>query len=69
MSHPVEPVQAVEAPTQMAPAAAPPKPQQAAKQPAVPQDKVTISPQSQQALAAKTKPAASGDVKHDGDNK
>jgi hypothetical protein len=69
MSNPVQPVQAVQAATQVAPAAAAPKPQPTAKQTAAPQDKVTISPQAQQALAANSKPGASGDVNHDGDNK
>ena len=70
MSNPIQPVQPVNAVTQTQPAAAPapPKTQQTATQTAAPQDKVTISPQAQQALANNTKPAASGDVDHDGDN-
>jgi hypothetical protein len=32
------------------------------------QDKVTISPQAQLALANNAKPTAGGDVDHDGDN-
>jgi hypothetical protein len=67
MSNPVQSVQAVNALTQPQPAAAAPKTQQPATQTAAPQDKVTISPQAQQALAGNTKPAASGDVDHDGD--
>ncbi len=63
MSNSVQSVQAINAQTQ--PAAQPPK---APAQTAAPQDKVTISPQAQQALASNTKPAASGDVNHDGDN-
>jgi hypothetical protein len=68
MSNPIQPVQPVNAVTQAQPAAAPPKNQQTTAQTATPQDKVTISPQAQQALANNTKPAASGDVDHDGDN-
>jgi hypothetical protein len=68
MSNPIQPVQPVNAVTQAQPAAAPPKNQQTTTQTAAPQDKVTISPQAQQALANNTKPAASGDVDHDGDN-
>jgi len=67
MSNPVQPVHAVNAPTQTQPAAAPPKTQQTTTQTATPQDKVTISPQAQQALANNAKPAAGGDVDHDGD--
>jgi hypothetical protein len=62
-------VQAVNAQSQTQPAAQPPKAAaQTTAQPAAPQDKVTISPQAQQALAGSAKPAASGDVDHDGDN-
>jgi hypothetical protein len=70
MSNPVQLVQPVNAVTQTQPAAAPapPKTQQTTTQSATPQDKVTISPQAQQALANNTKPAAGGDVDHDGDN-
>jgi hypothetical protein len=68
MSNPIQAVQPVNAVTQTQPAVAPPKTQQTANQTAAPQDKVTISPQAQQALANNTKPAASGDVDHDGDN-
>jgi hypothetical protein len=68
MSNPVQLVQPVNAATQPAAAPAPPKTQQTATQPATPQDKVTISPQAQQALANNAKPAAGGDVDHDGDN-
>jgi hypothetical protein len=67
MANPVQPVHAVNALTQTQPAAAPPKTQPTTTQTAVPQDKVTISPQAHQALASNTKPAASGDVDHDGD--
>ena len=65
MSNPILPISAV---TQTQPAAAPPKTQQTAPQTAAPQDKVTISPQAQQALASAPKPAVSGDVDRDGDN-
>jgi hypothetical protein len=68
MSNPIQPVQAVSAVTQTQPTAAPPKAQQAATQSAAPKDNVTISPQAQKALASDTKPAASGDVDHDGDS-
>jgi hypothetical protein len=69
MSNPIQAVQPVNAVTQTEPAApAPPKTQQTTTQTAGPQDKVTISPQAQQALANNAKPAASGDVDHDGDN-
>jgi hypothetical protein len=68
MSNPVQPVQPVSAVTQTQPAAAPPKTQQTTTQSATPQDKVTISPQAQQALANNAKRAAGGDVDHDGDN-
>jgi hypothetical protein len=67
MSNPVQPVQPVNAVTQTQPAAPPPKNQQTTAQTAAPQDKVTISPQAQQALANNAKPAAGGDVDHDGD--
>ncbi len=66
MSNSINPVQAVNAQTQTQPAAQPPK--QAAAQTAIPQDKVTISESAKQALADKTKPAAGGDVDHDGDS-
>jgi len=64
MSISVQPVQPVNAQTQTQPAAQPPKTPAPA---ATPQDKVTISPQAQRALANNAKPAASGDVDHDGD--
>lgn len=65
MSIAVQSVQAVNSQTQTQPAAQPTK---APAQTAAPQDNVTISPQAQQALASNTKPAASGDINHDGDN-
>ena len=68
MSNPVQPVQPVNTvtQTQLAAAPAPPKTQQTTTQTATPQDKVTISPQAQQALANNAKPAAGGGVDHDG---
>jgi hypothetical protein len=61
--------QAVNAQSQTEPAAQAPKAAtQTAAQTAAPQDKVTISPQAQKALASNAKPAASGDIDHDGDN-
>lgn len=68
MSISVQPVQPANAVAQTQPAAATPKTQQTTTQTAAPQDKVTISPQAQQALANNAKPAAGGDVDHDGDN-
>ena len=67
MSNPVQAINAVNAATEAPQAAAPAKAQQTTTQTAAPQDKVTISPQAQQALANKAKPAAGGDVDHDGD--
>jgi hypothetical protein len=69
MAIPVQPVHAVNALAQTQPAAAPAKTQPTATQTAAPQDKVTISPQAHQALANNSKPAASGDVDHDGDKR
>jgi hypothetical protein len=67
MSISVQPVQPANAVTQTQSATAPAPPKTPA-QTATPQDKVTISPQAQQALANNAKPAAGGDVDHDGDN-
>ena len=67
MSNPVQLVHAVNAETQAA-TPTPKAPAETTTQTAAPQDKVTISPQAQQALANNAKPAASGDVDHDGDN-
>jgi protein involved in polysaccharide export with SLBB domain len=68
MSNSVQSVQAVHPLTQTHPAAQAPKaPAQTTAQTA-PQDKVTISPQAQQALAKNAKPAAGGNVDHDGDS-
>jgi hypothetical protein len=69
MSNPVQSVQPVNAQVQTQQAAPPNKNQQTTTtQTATTQDKVTISPQSHQALANNAKPAAGGDVDHDGDN-
>jgi hypothetical protein len=68
MSNPVQAIQPVHAQAQTQQTALPPKNQLTTTQAAGPQDKVTISPQAHQALANNTKPAASGDVDHDGDN-
>ena len=65
MSLTIAPVQAVHAQTQAQQAAPPPK--QAATQSPIPQDKATISESAKQALSDNTKPAAGGDVDHDGD--
>jgi hypothetical protein len=59
-------IQPANAQAQTQPAASAPKNQQAAKQTAAPQDKVTISESAKQALASNAKPAAKSDVNHDG---
>jgi len=69
MSNPVQSVSAVNPQTQAHAAAPPPKTQQTTTQSAVPQDKVTISETAKQALADTKKPAAGGDVDHDGDSR
>ena len=69
MAIPVQLVHAVNALAETQPSAAAAKTQPTATQTAAPQDKVTISPQAQQALASNAKPAASGDVDHDGDSR
>ncbi len=66
MSNLIQPIQAANAQTQAQPPAPPAKP--ATAQTAAPQDKVTISETAKQALADNTRPAAGGDVDHDGDN-
>ena len=68
MSNPVQSVSAVTPQAQAQTAAPPPKTQQTATQSAAPQDKVTISESAKQALADTKKPAAGGDVDHDGDS-
>jgi hypothetical protein len=69
MSNPVESIHAVNVVAKTQPTAPPAKNQQTATPTATPQDKVTISPSGQQALASNTKPPAGGDVDHDGDRK
>ena len=67
MSNAALSVQAINAQTQTQPAAQAPKPAAQTKaQSSAPQDKVTISPQAQQALASNAKPPAGGDVDHGG---
>jgi hypothetical protein len=68
MSNPVQAIQPVNAQAQTQQTALPPKNQPTATHAAGPQDKVTISPQSHQALANNAKPAAGANVDHDGDN-
>jgi hypothetical protein len=63
--HSVQPVNAQAQPQQLSP---PHKNQQSTTQTAAPQDKVTISPSAQRALANNKNPASGGDVDHDGDN-
>jgi hypothetical protein len=69
VSNPVQSVSVVNPQTQAQAAAPPPKTQQNTTQSAAPQDKVTISESAKQALADTTKPAAGGDVDHDGDSR
>jgi hypothetical protein len=57
MSIAIQSVQALNAQAQTQPASQAPKSTEAGTQSAAPQDKVTISPQAQQALAATKKPA------------
>jgi hypothetical protein len=66
MSLTVQPVQVANAQTQTQ-QAAPPAKQAATQSAAIPQDKVSISESSKQALADTAKPTAGGDVDHDGD--
>jgi hypothetical protein len=69
MSKSVQSVQAANAQIQAAQTTnQPAKKPQTTQQTATPQDTVTISASAKQALAGNTKPAASGDVDHDGDN-
>jgi hypothetical protein len=68
MSNSIRSLQAANAQTQTEQTVQPPKKPLATTQKPVPQDTVTISKASQQAQAATTKPAASGDVDHDGDS-
>jgi hypothetical protein len=65
MSLTIQPVQTPNTQAQTQPAAPPAK--QPAQQNALPQDTVTISQSSKQAVTNNAKPA-SGDVNHDGDS-
>jgi hypothetical protein len=69
MSNPVQSIHAVNVVAKTQPTAPPAKNQQTATPTATPQDKVTISPSAQQALAGNAKPPAGGDVDRDGDRK
>jgi hypothetical protein len=64
----VQSVSAVNPQTHAQAAAQPPKTQQTTTQSAAPQDKVTISELAKQVSADTKKPAAGGDVDHDGDS-
>jgi hypothetical protein len=68
MINSIHSLQAASAQTQTEQTVQPPKKPLATTQKPAPQDTVTISKASQQAQAATTKPAASGDVNHDGDS-
>ena len=68
MSNSVQSVQAINAQTQTEQTVQPPKKPQTAAQTSTPQDKVTISESAKQVLTDNTKPAAGGDVDHDGDS-
>jgi len=66
MSNTIQPIQAINAQTRAQSLTQPSK--QAATPTAIPQDKVSISESAKEALADSTKPAAGGDVDHDGDS-
>jgi hypothetical protein len=68
MSNSIQSLQAANAQTQVEQSVQPPNKVQATAPPSIPQDTVTISKASQQALAIGSKPAATGDVDHDGDS-
>jgi hypothetical protein len=68
MSNSIQSLQAANSKTQVGKSVQPPNKPQATAPPTTPQDTVTISKASQQALATGSKPAATGDVDHDGDN-
>jgi hypothetical protein len=68
MSNSIQSVQAINAQTQVQQSVQPPTKPQAPATSALPQDTVTISKASQQALAVGSKPGATSDVDHDGDN-
>lgn len=67
MSNSIQSLQATNAQTQTEQAVQPP-PKPATSPAAIPQDTVTISAAAKQAQASNAKPAASGDVDHDGDS-
>jgi hypothetical protein len=69
MSNSVHPHQSGQVQTQTEQTVQAPKRPQAGTQAAVQKDTVTVSKAAQQALANNAKPAASGDVDHDGDSK
>jgi hypothetical protein len=69
MSNPIHSVQSADTQAQAEQSIQPPKKPQVATQQAISQDTVTVSKASQQALAANSKPGASGDVNHDGDSR
>ena len=69
MSNSIHSVQSATAQAQTEQTVQPPKKPQATTQAQVQSDTVTVSKAAQQALASNTKPAASGDVDHDGDSK
>ena len=68
MSNSIQSLQAVNAQTQLQESVQPPNKPQAPATSALPQDTVTISKASQQALAIGSKPASTSDADHDGDN-
>ena len=69
MSNSVHSLQSAQAQTQTEQTVQAPKKPQVVNQTAVQKDTVTVSKAAQQALANNAKPAASGDVNHDGDCK
>ena len=68
MSNSIQSVQALNAQTQAQQSVPPANKAQTTAPQSTPQDTVTISEASQQALASGSKPAATGDVDRDGDN-
>jgi hypothetical protein len=67
MSNSIQSLQAANAQTQTEQSIQPSNKAQTTAHQSAPQDTVTISKASQQALASGGKPAATGDVDHDGD--
>jgi hypothetical protein len=68
MSNSIQSLQAANTQTQVQQSVQPANKAQTTAPKSTPQDTVTISKASQQALASGTKPAATGDVDHDGDS-